>query len=114
MRFYEISDNPVDDLVIVLRNQIKRANTEGSSAQLSWQAISSLMSDMGHGEYSYDSFKTEYDNNPDLKSIVKNYNADGIVLNTQVEKPESGEEDDVDDSEKSVNAMAKRATNKRF
>jgi hypothetical protein len=114
MRFYEISDNPVDDLVIVLRNQIKRANTEGSSAELSWQAISSLMSDMGHGEYSYDAFKSEYDSNPDLKSIVKNFNADGIVLNTRIDKPEQGSDGEVDDSQKSVNAMAKRATNKRF
>lgn len=114
MRFYEISEKPVDDLVIVLRNQIKRANTEGSPASLSWQAISSIMSDMGHGEYSYDSFKSEYDRNPDLQTIVKNFNSDGIVLKTDAVQPKDDNADDVDDSEKSVNAMAKRATNKRF
>mgnify|MGYP000164778484 CR=1 FL=1 len=116
MRLFELSgDEAVQDLIVVLRNQIQRSNQSNSGATLSWQAVSNLMRSMGHGNYNYGSFKTMFDQNEDLKSIVRNFNQDGIELNTQFDDPQTGEEPiDTDSSPtNTVQKMAKRATNRR-
>ena len=87
MRLFEFSNNAVSDLIILLRNQIKRADSTHSYAMLSWEAINNLMADMGHGIYKYDDFKNAYDTVPALKQIVKNFNQDGVTLATSKESP---------------------------
>ena len=105
MRLFEFSNNAVSDLIILLRNQIKRADSTHSYAMLSWEAINNLMADMGHGIYKYDDFKNAYDTVPALKQIVKNFNQDGVTL----EKPL-----DIDvKPTNTVDQMAKRATKRR-
>ena len=48
MRLYEFSKNDaVQDLVILFRNQVKRADSENAFVNLNWNAISNLMRDMG-------------------------------------------------------------------
>ena len=116
MRLFEVSgDEAAQDLIVVLRNQIQRANQSNSEAKLSWAAVSSLMKDMGHGNYDYGSFKTMYDTNPSLSIIIRNFNQDGVVLNTDFDNKEGDEEPvDLDSSPTdTVQKMAKRATAKR-
>ena len=113
MRLFEFSNDAVSDLIILLRNQIKRADSTDSYVMLSWNAINNLMADMGHGMYNYDDFKTAYDTNPALKQIVKNFNGDGITLKTATDAPkEPGVDVDVAPTN-TVDQMAKRATKKR-
>lgn len=112
MRLFEFSNDAVSDLILLLRNQIKRADSSDSYAMLSWTAINNLMADMGHGMYNYDDFKTAYDTNPALKQIVNNFNKDGVVLNTNTEAPKADAGTDIA-PDKAVDTMAKRATKRR-
>ena len=113
MRLVEVSDS-TQDLILLFRNQIKRADSSNSFVTLSWNAISNIMTDMGHGAYNYDDFKAEYNANPSLKSIVKNFNGDGVTLKTDAEAPkEPGIDADVKPTNK-VDQMAKRAAGKRL
>ena len=115
MRLYEFSKNDaVQDLVILFRNQVKRADSENAFVNLNWNAISNLMRDMGHGPFDYNTFKTAYDTTPELKTIVQNYNGDGVTLRTKTDGPKGdGVDTDVAPT-KTIDKMAKRAAGKRL
>lgn len=113
MRFAEFQNDAVSDLVILLRNQIQTADNQEQSLNFSYEELSALMNDSGHGEYSYDTFKTMYDSNPQLQAIIGNFNADGITLNTTMQ-PEPKTIDVDQDPAAGVDAMAKRAASKRI
>jgi|SRR5210317_794231 hypothetical protein len=115
MRLFEVAGNELEqDLVLLFRNQIQRANAEGSPAELSYQAITNLMKSSGHGDFDYGVFKVMYDSSPEIQSIVQNFNQDGVVLNTQMQKDADGSVDDVDSSPtNNIEKMAKRATKRR-
>jgi hypothetical protein len=113
MRFAEFQSDAVSDLVILLRNQLKTADNQEKSLNLTWEEVSALMSDMNHGDYNYATFKPMYDANPQLQAIVGNFNNDGITLDTSVEaEPETVDIDQ--DTEANVDKMAKRAASKRI
>ena len=115
MRLFELASSELEnDLVLLFRNQVQRANAEGAPAELSYQAITNLMKASGHGAFDYGVFKSMYDTSPDIKAVVKNFNQDGVVLNTNLQKDADGTVDDVDSSPTNhVEKMAKRATNRR-
>lgn len=115
MRLFEVAGNELEqDLVLLFRNQIQRANSEGSPAQLSYQAITNLMKSSGHGAFDYGVFKSLYDISPEIQAIVKNFNEEGVVLNTQMQKDADGTVDNVDSSPtNNIEKMAKRATKRR-
>ena len=115
MRLFEVAGNELEqDLVLLFRNQIQRANAENSPAELSYQAITSLMKSAGHGSFDYGIFKSLYDQSPEIQAIVKNFNEEGVVLNTDMQKDTDGNIDDVDSSPtNNIEKMAKRATKRR-
>src|SRR5210317_2038484 len=115
MRLFEVAGNELEqDLVLLFRNQIQRANAEGSPAELSYEAITNLMKASGHGSFDYGVFKSLYDASTELQAVVKNFNQDGIVLNTQMQKDADGSIDNVDSSPtNNIEKMAKRATKRR-
>ena len=115
MRLFEVAGNELEqDLVLLFRNQIQRANAEGSPAELSYQAITSLMKASGHGNFDYGVFKSLYDTSPEIQSIVQNFNEEGVVLNTDMQRDADGNIDDVDSSPtNNIEKMAKRATKRR-
>src|SRR6056300_1606191 len=115
MRLFEVAGNELEqDLVLLFRNQIQRANEEGSPAELSYEAITNLMKASGHGSFDYGVFKSLYDASPEIQAVVQNFNEDGVVLNTQMQQDADGTVDDVDSSPtNNVEKMAKRATNRR-
>ena len=96
MRLFEVEDHFGSDLVLVLRNMMGRANTgkstkEKASMVLNYDALSNIMKNMGYGAIDYDAFAKMYDSNPDLKSVVANFDADKVVLNTDVKAPDQNE-----------------------
>ena len=115
MRLFEVAGSELEqDLVLLFRNQIQRANSEGAPAELSYQAIGNLMKASGHGSFDYGIFKSVFDQSPDLQATVKNFDQDGVVLNTEIQKDTDGTLDNVDSSPTdNVEKMAKRATNRR-
>ena len=115
MRLFELAGNELEqDLVLIFRNQIQRANAEGAPAELSYPAITNLMKASGHGSFDYGVFKNLYDASPEIQAVVKNFNEDGVVLNTELQKDPEGNIDDVDSNPTNkVQQMAKRATKRR-
>ena len=84
MRFFEFSgdDAGIDKFIIALRNHIGRAASKKAPANLNWSAVGKMSQANGF-EFAadYETFKSMYDSNPVLQSLVKNFNADGIELN---------------------------------
>ena len=93
----------------MLLNLRGRADSKHSTAHFSWAAVSNLLKNSSGQELDYDSFKAEYDTNPQLKNIVKSFDGKGLVLATKAKDAQP-----VDSSPKasSVDASAKRATAK--
>jgi len=115
MRLFEVAGNELEqDLVLLFRNQIQRANAEGTPAELSYEAITNIMKASGHGSFDYGVFKSLYDASPEIQAVVQNFNEDGVVLNTKMQQDDDGTVDNVDSSPtNNVEKMAKRATNRR-
>jgi len=115
MRLFELAGNELEqDLVLLFRNQIQRANAEDSPAELSYQALTNLMKASGHGAFDYGVFKNLYDQSPELQAIVQNFNQEGVVLNTKMQKDADDTIDNVDSSPtNNIEKMAKRATKRR-
>ena len=115
MRLFEFSGSDLEqDIVLLFRNQIQRANQTNNTAELSYQAIGSLKKANGHGSFDYGIFKDLYDTSDEVKAVIKNFDQDGVTLNTQMQRDADGTVDDVDSSPtNNIEKMAKRATNRR-
>lgn len=61
-------------------------------AEFSWDAISNMLQNVSGTQMDYETFKAEYDQLPQLKNIVAQFNGQGIVLKTK-EKPEATRSD---------------------
>jgi hypothetical protein len=109
MRLFEVSDQFADELELVLRNLLGRSNEKHASMKLSYEALSNLMRNMGYGKMDYQGFDNVFKGNPSLKSVVKNYNEDGIILSTDV-PPKDENPTDVPPGP-SVDQMAHSAVN---
>jgi hypothetical protein len=110
MRLFEVADQFGNELELVLRNLLGRSNEKHASMKLSYEALSNLMKNMGYGKMDYQGFDNVFKGNPSLKSVVKNYNEDGIILSTDVPPEDTGEPTDVPPGP-SVDQMAHSAVN---
>lgn len=83
MRIFEFAgDDNLDKFIVVLKNFVGRYASKGQPAKLNWQALDKIASSSGIELMAdYDTFKAMYDSSPQLQSLVKNFNADGIELN---------------------------------
>ncbi len=83
MRLFEFagSDN-LDKFVVVLKNFIGRYASKGAPATLNWKALDKVVQSSGIELMAdYETFKAMYDSSPQLQTLVKNFNANGIELN---------------------------------
>jgi hypothetical protein len=83
-----------------------------ATAQFSWPAISKLIQNMTGQTVDYDSFKIEFDSNAELKSLIDNFDENGVTLKTKAKKQEPGTVSDKAKSQAAVNTAAKRAAAK--
>jgi hypothetical protein len=83
MRFFEFVENdPTDKLIVVLKNYIGRASSKGAGSQLNWNGLNKIFQTSGvELAADYETFKSIYDSNPVVQSLVKDFNQDGINLN---------------------------------
>jgi len=82
MRIFEFAgDDNLDKFVIVLKNFIGRAASKKTPSKLNWKALDTVVRSSGVETMAdYETFKAMYDASPQLQSMVKNFNADGIEL----------------------------------
>lgn len=112
MRFFEFQNDPTDRFVIVIKNLIGRAASQKMPAVMNWQALNQLVSKSGIEMIAdYETFKAMYDSNPALQTLIKNFNADGIVLNVPgvADEPEGDGTQTPQDSQAAVDKAAASA-----
>ena len=69
------------------------------------------MVNVGSEEFDYDTFKAAYDADPLTQGLVKNFDENGVELNSKVSKDRTAPSD-AEAGDKTVSQMAKRATAK--
>ena len=66
---------------MILRNFQGRAASKKAPSKLNWNAVQQVAKASGaEVTADYETFKVMYDSSPALQKIVKNFNADGLVL----------------------------------
>ena len=101
------SEDAFKALLMMLR---QKADNKNEPSEISWEALETYMNNMGHS-MSFDAFKQLYDQKPELKSLVSDYDENGVTINTKADAP-ADDPVDIPPDEK-VSQMAKRALNKR-
>ena len=79
-------------MIRILLSLKSRANSRGVPAQFSWDAISNMLQNVSGTQMDYETFKAEFDQLPQLKNIVAQFDGRGITLKTK-EKPEATRSD---------------------
>jgi hypothetical protein len=89
-----------------------RADSKGQPAFLSFPAMDRIMQNLDGESFNYEGFKMMYDATPAIADIVKNFDEDGITIDTK----EGGEKDapqgGSDPQGDGVNSAATRAAKK--
>ena len=102
------SEDAFKGLMMLLRQS---ANNEKEGSKMSWDAIQSYMSNIGHA-MDYNTFKAMYDEKPELKALVSDFDENGVTINTSADAPKDDDQVDIP-PDQVVNKMAKRAMNNR-
>ncbi len=61
-------------------------------AQFSWDAISNMLQNVSGIQMDYETFKTQFDQLPQLKNLVRQFDGQGLTIKTK-EKPEATRSD---------------------
>lgn len=114
MRIFEFAgDDNLDKFIVVIKNFIGRYSSKGVPAKLNWNAVDQIAKTSGFELVAdYETFKSMYDASPQLQTLVKNFNADGIELNVPGAKGEEPKGDGTakpQDSQAAVDKIAASA-----
>tara|TARA_B100001113_G_scaffold74844_1_gene58289 strand:- start:3701 stop:4057 length:357 start_codon:yes stop_codon:yes gene_type:complete len=117
MRFLEFQ-NSNKQLLSALMNTLNQlrgeANEKDQSSQISFDAVTSIMKNTGFPTFNYDLFKQMYDQGDELKKVVKDFDREKIVIQTEKDAETDPEMDfDNQGSTDVVKKMAKSAMNRR-
>lgn len=107
MRLFEFASDIADDVVLILRNQMGTSNSSDTSGKVSYAALNNMLKNIGYGNVEYDSstFTNLYDKNPEIQTLVSDYDENGIVLATKKQPEEKIDKFDIGNSP-SVKKMA--------
>ncbi|NDG30351.1 hypothetical protein EB118_09800 [bacterium] len=97
-----------DNLIRILITLKNRADSTGSTAQFSWEAISNMLQNVSGLKMDYETFKKQYDEIPELQQIIDGFDKNGVRLTTRQE-PEATKSGN---KPSDLNVAAKRAANK--
>ena len=116
MRFFEFKPNKdlESALVNTLMNMKGDADEKNSSSEISFDAVTSIMKNTGFPTFNYDLFKQMYDQGDELKQVVKDFDREKIVIQTEKDAETDPAMDfDNQGSTDTVKKMAKSAMNRR-
>lgn len=120
MRFFEFADADigVDKFIMILRNFIGRAASKKTPARLNWNGLQKIAQDSGF-EFAadYETFKSMYDSNPAIQTLVKSFNDQGVELNVPGapdEEPKGDGTKSPEDSQAAVDKIAASAAPKQL
>jgi len=123
VRIAEIDQGSSLKLVQVLRNVISNADAKGYTVYLHFNRpskeqikqgaknldINKLMQNVGGEQFDYGTFKAAFDTDPRIKTMVKNFDQQGIEPKTKQTIDDSPTKN-TDQDDKTVSQMAKSAT----
>ena len=115
MRFFEFKNKDLESaLVNTLLNMKGDADDKDQSSEISFDAVKSIMANIGYPAFNYDIFKQMYDQGDTLKNIVADFDEEKIVIKTEHDAEADPEMDfDNQGSTDKVKQMAKSAMNRR-
>lgn len=96
----------------MLRNLIATANSQQQPAYINYIALNRIMQNVQADQYSFDAVKQAYDTDATFKSIIKNFDREGITLKTDVTTPSTIAAQAP--KKGTVDRMAQQALKKRF
>ena len=112
----EINDSLSLSVKEVLDHLVHQANdtTNAGDAEIAWSAFQQMIP-LDVAPLDYEGFKQMYDMNPDWKHLIRSFDEEGIILNTDDDTEMVGFEENPDavDPETVVGQMADRALNAR-
>jgi hypothetical protein len=73
-------------------------------------ALNKIMQNVKGNQYNFDALKNAYDTDVNLKSLIKNFDRDGITLRTDLTKNNTAP---IKPKKNSVDRLAQQAVNKR-
>ena len=123
MRLYEFANGSADDVETLLRNILGQANTDRIPAKIPYVplepggiSLSQLLNPLGYGEIDYNTFdaiakKMQQDNPEGFEQLVKDYDSEGVTLNTKTEQDQPAMTSNTS-SGKSVDQMAHNVVSK--
>lgn len=107
MRLYEFDGSSADSsrLLTVLNHIRSKYKQKGVPPKIKMQSLINMVRNAGDQSFNYDTLVSAHENNPAVQNLIKNFNQDTVDLSTDVVAgADSGQ-----DSEKTVDSMAKRA-----
>ena len=78
------------------------------ASEFTFDELNKLMRNTGREQFDYRTFKAAYDSDERIKTMVKNFNQEGITLKTDVDADTTEPQEDPGNTK--VSQMAKRAT----
>lgn len=94
---------------MTLRALQSAANNQGTSAPMTWTALSNAGSNYGSPTIDYDRFAARWESDPILKQLVDKFDGSGLTIKTnQKDQVPQGQS-----KEREISKMAKRATSKK-
>lgn len=71
----------------MLKNLIATADSQQQTAYINYSALNRIMQNVQGPQYNFDTIKRAYDTDLEFKSIIKNFDKDGITMKTDISKP---------------------------
>lgn len=124
MRLFEFATGAADDVEMLLRNIKGQADTHRIPAHIPYTSddpraitLTKLMNPLGYGEIDYNTFdsianKMKETNEEGYKQLVKDYDDEGVTINTKTEQENEPDVDVSDKAGKSVDQMAHNVVSK--
>lgn len=117
MRFFEFqgTDANIDKFIVALKNHIGRASSKKAPAKLNWNAVAAMSRANGF-EFAadYETFKSMYDSNPVLQTMIKDFNDQGLELMVPGAPDDVNPTGTAQDSEAEIDRIASSAAPKQL
>jgi hypothetical protein len=102
---------PLKQVLLTLQ---RRADIKNQPAEFSWEALNNILQNVQGTSIDYASFKAEFDADPTMKTFIKGFNSQGVVIKTRNKDTDEPQVGDQDKGASDINTMAKRAAAKEI
>jgi len=108
-------DSNIATLISILTFLQKRGDNAEAAVKMRTQSLLQLVQNAGATAFDYNALVAAHEKSDAIKTIIKNFNKDSVVINTTNEEADDmeSEQSPVQNPEDVVDSMAKKAAKKR-